>query len=500
MRRCRAALLATALAIPIAACRAPTEDPAKASAHRDLRSQSAPPRDPRRTAAVEVFEAARDSVVKFTATRKEQKTDDAGKTTTVTHTQWGSGVIIHPAGYVLTNAHMLRFIGDRRAETFDGTRHPCRLIAQDDRNDLALMKIETQKTFRPMPFARSADALVGEPVLTIGSPFGIRFTLATGIVSGLDRSTQTEHAHLHGLIQTTAPINPGTSGGPLLDIRGRLLGICVSAKRDAENIGFVIPTDPIRKALPDIIAPSQRYGYTLGLDVEPCGPALVGAVEPSSPAAEAGLQPGDLITHISGQPIRFALDVALALIGRKGGQSLDIRIVRHHETRTLRVTLGTVPRRAPDPVGDLAKGLQLEAYRGRWHALPDLSELEPAATGTMATVGLGDWAGKDGFALDLRGYLKVPHDGVYVFHLTSDDGSRLWIGDRVVVDNDGLHPAQSRRGFIPLRAGHHRLRVACFELAGDEALGLDWAPPGQPRAPVPAAALWHAVPAAAPDS
>jgi len=452
-----------------------------------------PPHDARRrTPYVEVFEARRGAVVKFTAKRRETKKDDQGKQTTVTHTQWGSGCIIHPAGYIVTNAHMLGFQGVRTAETFDGRSHPVRLIAADDRNDLAIMKIDRPQPFRPLPFARSGDALVGEPALVIGSPFGIRFTLSRGIVSGLGRSTSTEHAHLHHLIQTDAAINPGNSGGPLLDIRGRMLGVCVSSKRDADNIAFAIATDHIRRVLPDILAPEQRYGYILGLDVGRCGPAVVSKVADASPAAAAGIRHGDLITHVGGQPIRFALDVPLALIDRRGGQALPIRLVRSDATRTVTVTLGSVAFRPPDTVeGTLVSGLDLKAYKGKWSRLPDLDGLEPAASGTLDTVGLGDWADKEAFALDLRGYLSVAKDGVYIFHLTSDDGSRLWIGDRLVVDNDGLHAAEERRGFIALKAGRHPIRVAMFEAGGGDALALAWEGPGFPKQPIPNTVLWR---------
>ncbi|MFC1805820.1 trypsin-like peptidase domain-containing protein [Planctomycetota bacterium] len=445
----------------------------------------------RRTAYVEVFEASKGSIVKFTATRKEQKKDEKGKTTTVTHTQWGSGCIIHPAGYALTNSHMLLFDGVRTAETFDGKRHPVRVIAADTRNDLALMKIERKQPFRPLPLGRSGEAMIGEPAITIGSPFGIRFTMARGIISGLGRSTKTEHTHLHRLIQTDAAINPGSSGGPLLNILGELLGICVSAKRDAENIGFVIPIDHIRRVLPDILSPEQRYGYVLGLTLETCGPARVTQVAEGSPAASAGIREGDLVTHVGGMPIRFGLDVTLALIDRKGGEKLPIRLVRADATVQTTVSLGSVPFRPADKVDGLVNGVDLKAYSGRWSKLPDFAKLKPTAVGHRETVALGDHAGKDGFGLDFRGYVNVARDGVYIFHLTSDDGSRLWIGDRLVVDNDGLHSAQERRGFIPLRAGKHPLRVAMFDAGGGDALALSWEGPALRKQPIPAAALWR---------
>lgn len=452
----------------------------------------------RRTAYVELFEACKGSIVKFTATRNERKRDEKGKTTTVTHTQWGSGCIIHPAGYVLTNSHMLLFEGKRVAELHDGKRLPVRLIAASHRYDLALMKLERAEPFKPLRLGHSAEAIVGEPAITIGSPFGIRFTMATGIISGVGRSTQTEHAHLHGLVQTTAAINPGSSGGPLLNILGEVIGICVSSKRDAENIGFAIAIDQARRVLPEFLSPEMRYGYVLGITVAPEGAPVVAEVSKGSPADAAGTRVGDLITHVGGLATPTVLDYHLALIDRKGGQALPLRLVRGDATRTCSVTLSAVPHRAAEKVDDLTSGLDYKTYDGQWATVPDFAKLKPASSGTLPTVGLGPMAGKDRFGLDLRGYLAAPRDGVYFFHLTSDDGARLWIGDTLVVDNDGQHAAQERRGLIALRAGKHPLRVAMFDSGGDEALALAWEGPALRKQPLPATALWRPKPSPKP--
>ena len=485
-RQLAATRVALALAGAVAGCVAPWASGPAAAPSSSRETQ-------RRTAYVEVFEACKGSVVKFTATRKERKKppDGKGNATTVTHTQWGSGCIIHPAGYVLTNSHMLLFEGKRAAETWDGKRYPVRLIAADDLNDLALLKIERQEPFQPLRLGRSSDVMVGEPAITIGSPFGIRFTMATGIVSGIGRSTNTEHTHLHRLIQTDAAINPGSSGGPLLNILGELIGICVSAKRDAENIGFVIPIDHIRRVLPDILSPEQRYGYVLGLEVATGGPAIVAGVAEGSPAHAAGIRVGDLVTHVGGTAVRRGLDFYLALVERKGGQTLALRLVRADATLKPTLTLGTVPLRPADKIDGLVSGLDYKAYSGRWERLPDFSKLKPTATGTMTSFGLGDLAGKEGFGLDLSGYIDVYRDGVYLFYAKSDDGSKLWIADRLVVDNDGLHSSQERRGFIALKAGKHPIRVAMFEATGEDALAVAYEGPILPKQPIPAAALWR---------
>lgn len=145
---------------------------------------------------------------------------------------------------------------------------------------------------------------------------------------------------------------------------------------------------------------------------------------------------------------------------------------------------------APDAVEGLQAGLLREYYTGQWDALPDFAALKPAETGKADTFDLGPYAGREGFALRFTGYFEAPADGNYAFHVASDDGSRLWVGDRLVVDNDGLHGPREKRGFIPLKAGKHPITVAFFEGGGAESLKVSWEGPGIPKAPIPATALF----------
>lgn len=459
----------------------------------------APPTDRttlRRTPLVEVFEACKESVVKFTATRVEVKkpTQPKGKTTRVTHTQWGSGCVLHEAGYILTNAHMLKFDGTRKATTFDGKSYPVRVIAADEAHDLALVKIDAGRPLKPLRLGRSADLMVGEPAITIGNPFGIKFWMASGIISGLGRSTNTEHAHLTDMIVTDASINPGTSGGPLLNVLGEWVGLCTSAKRDAENIGYAIPIDKVRALLPDMVAPEGRYGFVLGMKVATNGPPTVTQVVNDSPAEAAGIRVGDVITRIGKSPLRVGIHFTLALIGRQGGEKLPIKLLRDGKPVDTTVTLGTVAERPSDKVGRLVQGLDYKLYRGRWTRLPDFQKLKPSATGTLPSFGLGPAKGKESHGLAIAGYVDIPADGNYAFYTRSDDGSRLWIGDRLVVDNDGLHTAVQKRGFIALKAGKHPIRVAFFDHGGEEALEVHYEGPGIKKQPIPPKAIFRPAP------
>ncbi|MBM4035384.1 MAG: trypsin-like serine protease [Planctomycetes bacterium] len=454
----------------------------------------------RRTAVARVFEQCKDSVVMFAATRVEHSTkpapDGKGPATRLhtTHTQWGSGCIIHPAGYVLTNSHMLRFEGRRDAALADGKRCPARVLAEDPANDLALMKIDAGRPLKPLKLGESRKVMMGEPAITIGNPFGISFTVASGIVSGTGRATNTDYAMLTDMIQTDASINPGTSGGPLLNILGEMIGLCTSSKEEAENIGFAIPVDKVRAAFPELVAPEGRYGFVLGLKVAPDGPARVTEVAKGSPAEAAGIRTGDVVAAVGKEPVSGVIDYSLALIERRGGEILPISLLRKGRRLTATVTLGEVKRRPADKVAGLLPGVNFQHFRGNWKALPDFDKLKPEASGVSPTFALGAYAGKENFALRFTGYIEAPKDGVYLFSTRSDDGSRLHVGDQLVVDNDGLHATAEKRGFIPLQAGKHPISVTFFQGPGDPELKVFYEGPGLLRKEIPASALFHTPP------
>jgi len=448
----------------------------------------------RRTPLVQAFTRCKDSVVKFTATRVEHSEKPApdGKGTTrvhTTHTQWGSGCIIHPAGYVLTNSHMLQFQGRRVALLYGGRTCGVELVADDPQNDLAVMKLDADRPLKPIALGDSNRALIGEPVFTIGNPFGISFTVTAGIISGLERSTNTEYASLSNMIQTDASINPGTSGGPLLNLAGEMIGLCTSNKKEAENIGFAISISKVRAVFADLIAAEGRYGFVLGLEVAHEGAARITKVAAGSPAEAAGLCVGDVVTAIGDAAIASNVDFHLALVGRKGGESLPLTLRRNGRRLRVTVTLREVPARPADRLDGLVPGIVWRQYAGSWKTLPDFGKLTAAAEGTMPVLGLGGFAGKENFALELTGYMHAPADGVYAFYLRSDDGSRLYLGDQLLVDHDGLHASSEKRGFVRLAAGRHPIRVQFFQGTGDAELKVSYEGPGIRRQEIPATAL-----------
>ena len=447
----------------------------------------------RRTRVVDVFEACKDSVVAFTSTRTERKPattkPKAAKAVTVKHVQRGSGFVLHEDGYLIVNSHALKLRGRRTVTFIDGKSYPIRVIANDKPHDLALVQITPPRRVKPLRLGSSADVMVGEPAIVIGDPHNVGMTVSAGIVSAVGRSTKTEYTLLSDMIQTDASINPGSSGGPVLNADGEVIGVVTSVKRDASGIGYATPIDTVRRVLPQMIAAERRYGFVLGLEVAVASPAAVTKVAAGSPAHAAGIKVGDVVIQIDKTPVRRGIDFHLALIGRKGGTKLSIGLRRDGKVIRKTVTLGKV---APVPareVTGLSPGLKLEVYGGKWKKLPDFSRYKPVATTASASFTLGPHKSKDGFALRFTGYLDAPTGGVYVFYTESDDGSRLYIGDRLVVDNDGPHPPIERRGFISLCAGKHPIRVTFFEANGEESLTVSYEGPGIEKQEIPTRTL-----------
>ena len=323
--------------------------------------------DPRRvTPVVKVFRQTKGAVVNIASTRILELRQPFGglgmfedlfnlpgrvPRRRVERTSVGSGFVIHPAGYIITNAHVVMRTAERKAIFADGSEYEARIIATDARRDLALLKIDAKKTLQPIALGTSSDLMVGERVIAIGNPFGYENTVTTGVVSALKRTLEVSRdAELKNLIQTDASINPGNSGGPLLNILGELVGINTAIRADANNIGFAIPVDRLRALLPAMLDVERRYGFLTGLTVERIEQASntpgcrISDVADNSPAARAGLETGDVVTRIDQQAIDSVIDFHIALIGRAPGNVVAVHTQGDDQPR--RLTLA--PRPEPD--------------------------------------------------------------------------------------------------------------------------------------------------------
>ena len=407
----------------------------------------------------------------------------------------GSGSIIHETGYILTNEHVIANTVQGDVTLHDGRRLPYRVIASFTHEDLALLKVDAGQPLAALPLGRSHDLMLGEPALVVGNPGGLSQSVSTGIVSGLNRAANTQNAFLPSMIQTSAAVSGGSSGGPLINALGEQIGVITSKNANLENVNFAISIDRVRMILRPMLAIEERYGIQIDLDIDPFATrAQVRSVRTNSPAAKAGIRKNDVLTQIGSFLVRQGLDYYLALIERQPGQPLDLLLLRQQQEVRITLTPALAPRLAPVDHPGLAPGLHYSVATGQWDRLPDWKQLQAVARGRSDQIALAAHPGlEDHFALRFDGFIKIPKEGIYTFSTTSDDGSRLYIGERLVVDNDGLHAPHKSAGHVYLKTGLFRLRIEFFENNGGQFLRASWSGPGVQNQEIDGKFLFHSV-------
>lgn len=247
-------------------------------------------------------------------------------------TSEGSGFVVSTDGYIVTNDHVVADGTGRASVTFnDGSSSPATVVGQDPESDIAVIKVN-RKGLRPIEFGDSETLAVGDPVLAIGSPLSLANTVTAGIISALDRTMQAGEpggpVRYYAAIQTDAAVNHGNSGGPLVDSAGRVIGVnstiksLVAEGQEAGNIGlaFAIPINQAKRITQDIIGTGKARRTVIGAQVAGTGTASragtgvrLAAVEPTGPAAEAGLKTGDVVLRLNGRPMNEPTDL-IALV------------------------------------------------------------------------------------------------------------------------------------------------------------------------------------------
>ncbi len=259
----------------------------------------------------------------------------------------GSGVVIDPRGILVTNQHVVMDLETVTVTFRDGRETEATVLNSDMDNDVAVLRVKPEK---PLPFVEigsSSDLMIGETCIAVGSPFGLTNSATTGIISALNRPVRFRGREVYrDFLQTSAVIHPGNSGGPLLDINGRLIGINVGIHSGGAGIGFAIPADRVRDTALKLLDFRITRGATLGLDVAGSrnGDALrVEKVAESGPAARAGIRLGDEITAMDGRPLTSALDLKISLLERNVGDEIGLSLRRGRETLSARVPFEAVP-------------------------------------------------------------------------------------------------------------------------------------------------------------
>ncbi|MBW1779476.1 MAG: trypsin-like peptidase domain-containing protein [Deltaproteobacteria bacterium] len=270
----------------------------------------------------------------------------------------GSGFIISEQGYILTNAHVIHNATDIRVVLSAGKReYPAKIIGADRITDTALVKIEPDHLLPVLPLGDSDALRVGEMVLAIGNPLGLRHSVTFGIVSAKERVTPMLNEDLVDFIQTDSAINPGSSGGPLLNFYGEVVGINTAVVSQAQSIGFAIPINTVKDVMPMLVLGKTERGW-FGVRAAPLtgkkasemgypddGGILVLEVDKGSPAQKAGIQPDDIIVKLNGQPLGSFLLFRRKLLSLTPGHDIHLTLFRGGKTREIWSTLG---KKVPD--------------------------------------------------------------------------------------------------------------------------------------------------------
>jgi S1-C subfamily serine protease len=315
-------------------------------------------------ATIELFERAKGSVVYITTS--ERLLIPFLRNIAEVPRGTGSGFIWDTQGHVVTNNHVAVSAPEARVRLNDGRDYRAKLVGTSPAHDLAVLRIQVpDRQPPPLPIGQSANLKVGQKAFAIGNPFGLDWTLTTGVVSALGRALPTEDGRvIDHLIQTDAAINPGNSGGPLLDSAGRLIGIntaIYSPSGAYAGVGFAVPVDTVNRVIPQIIAHGKYVRPVLGIEAHDGisqqlaqrlgvkGVAIL-KVAPGSPAEAAGLKgalvgsdgslvPGDVITAVDGEPVDSVAKLVNRLDEHKVGETVRLTVYRDGKSVEVAATL-----------------------------------------------------------------------------------------------------------------------------------------------------------------
>ena len=253
----------------------------------------------------------------------------------------GTGIVIDARGFILTNFHVVQDVRQIQVTTHDRKTATAQLIAHDQKTDLAILKVNFDGDLPVIPMGTSSDLMSAETVAAIGNAYGYRDSVSSGIISALGRTVQvSDNQTYYNLIQTSAPINPGNSGGPLININGDMIGVNVAVRVGAQNIAFAIPVDDAMDVVADmfskIVAQSVYTGVQLKTDwVNHQPQVVIRRLAHESPAADCGIQSGDIVESVQGQPCPRSSDFYRQLLGRMPKDEISIGIRRDGEFKTV---------------------------------------------------------------------------------------------------------------------------------------------------------------------
>ena len=433
-----------------------------------------PAESPRRTPLVKVIQSIEPAVVALFTPMGDQIIS-------------GSGTVIHEDGYVLTNNHVLPATEGFALLPKSGPIR-FRVVGRVPESDIAIVRLITIKT--PMaivPLGRSADLMNGETVVVAGNPGGRGTVYTSGIVSSKSVleggpnalvMTNYENSRRDDFIQFDAASNRGNSGGPLVNMDGRVIGIVSAGVNGEQNVGLAIPIDRVLRQFEQMLEPELFHQKSIGLKIQPLASgAVVQTVQEGSPAEAAGMLVGDIIQSVNGTSLRHTADWILSLDELlAASEPLNLAVQRGTENVAVKVQPQEMPPLQAVEVKSTEPGLKYSFHHGKFNQMPDFSSIPTEHSGVIPALGGRlkevNQTREDFFAIRFEGYLKVKSDGLYRLVLVSDDGSRLFLHDKLTIDHDGNHPPKPASRVVRLKSGLQPLVIEYFQGNGDKRLEL----------------------------
>jgi Do/DeqQ family serine protease len=328
----------------------------------------------------------------------------------------GSGAIVDPGGYILTNYHVIKDADEIKVTTYDDKQYDAKVIGKDPKTDLAVVRIKSMRKFDALKMGDSENLRAGEWVIAAGSPFGLNQTYTAGIISALRQDVSIENINYRDMIQTDASINRGNSGGPLVNLRGEAIGINTAIYAPTgvfSGVGFAIPINLAKKILEELMEKGRVVRSWLGVEIydvdhaimknfgldKPSG-VLVNRVIENSSAQAGGLMRGDIICSIDGKAVKNSRELQERVSSSKPGTNVKMTVVREGKKLDLTFKLQEMPDTIPEDEGsglDTPEGgyswrgiLFQPADYGEWNSYPLVSRIDPSSAGYEIGLQTGD--------------------------------------------------------------------------------------------------------------
>jgi putative serine protease PepD len=293
-----------------------------------------------------VYQRVKDGVVEVQASAGDQP--DAFGDRAPGGSATGSGFVIDEEGHIVTNQHVVGGAESVVVRFSDGTEVDAEIVGTDPSTDIAVLDVDRPSSrLTPLSFAAEGSLQVGNAVIAIGSPFGLEGTLTTGVISALGREIESPNGFtIENAVQTDAALNHGNSGGPVLDAQGRVVGVAAQIRSESggsDGIGYAVPGDTAQRVARELIQDGSVEHAYLGVSLPDDGSATIVDAVSNSPAGRAGLQAGDKVTAVDGEPIDTGDELRAAIDAKKPGDKITLTIERSGDERTVQVTLGQRP-------------------------------------------------------------------------------------------------------------------------------------------------------------